>query len=572
MQNEKEEKMQLAVYKAYAILIKLNKIEHTTDNIQKAENEFREAYLQLQEDKKYISILQNRIHTLLIISIRNSSKRQYIKILKTFFNFDATKDNAEIISNFDYKSTQSQINHFYYEINNDFSFSNVIKPIINSISIYNTQSEDVLSLITTSAKKYNYRYLYVHDIFSLWLDDYITKNNNTRRSIFDMDGVLPKIWKIYIAIMAASICKSEYLLEILEIYFLENEGDEQWLVNGLDVVPSKLKALAQINELLAFTPWKINEEEIAEINKRYNNDLNWNYNELMQAVLILIFYQKLASFCNAIGIGINTKEAHNSMKKPKSSTQINTLQSFQDKEKQELIHQIEDMNKEDDSSELDDNNEDEEDDDDEDIIGTTDTIKITKNDSPLQSHKKSSGDFSFDVLLKLYSPIFDKHCKSNAKYCDFNPHSQKYLSYLDFNWNDQGIYIVRELSKEIIECINKEIDFALNITSNSFGETSLNTTSLRKAIAFYIEKIFGIEHEDYNYANVNILLKIDLKKFIKRIATQAFIMQKKDFEYMNSLFKNEEILHVILLVLSIKERCQLTYFAKGINEIFKNFT
>ena len=117
MQNEKEEKMQLAVYKAYAILIKLNKIEHTTDNIQKAENEFREAYLQLQEDKKYISILQNRIHTLLIISIRNSSKRQYIKILKTFFNFDATKDNAEIISNFDYKSTQSQINHFYYEKN-----------------------------------------------------------------------------------------------------------------------------------------------------------------------------------------------------------------------------------------------------------------------------------------------------------------------------------------------------------------------------------------------------------------------------------------------------------------------
>ena len=232
MQNEKEEKMQLAVYKAYAILIKLNKIEHTADNIQKAENEFREAYLQLQEDKKYISILQNRIHTLLIISIRNSSKRQYIKILKTFFNFDATKDNAEIISNFDYKSTQSQINHFYYEINNDFSFSNVIKPIIDSISIYNTQSEDVLSLITTSAKKYNYRYLYVHDIFSLWLDDYITKNNNTRRSIFDMDGVLPKIWKIYIAIMAASICKSEYLLQLLEILqqvLLLNNSDVQQL-------------------------------------------------------------------------------------------------------------------------------------------------------------------------------------------------------------------------------------------------------------------------------------------------------------------------------------------------------
>jgi sestrin len=80
----------------------------------------------------------------------------------------------------------------------------------------------------------------------------------------------------------------------------------------------------------------------------------------------------------------------------------------------------------------------------------------------------------------------------------------------------------------------------------------------------------GYYHEDYNYSNVNRFLEMNYKKFIKNVACYPNKLDKKDFVFMNLAFNNEEILHVILLVATIKMRTQLTYLSNAVYDIVKN--
>ena len=80
----------------------------------------------------------------------------------------------------------------------------------------------------------------------------------------------------------------------------------------------------------------------------------------------------------------------------------------------------------------------------------------------------------------------------------------------------------------------------------------------------------GYLHEDYNYSNVNRLLEVDYKKFVKYVACYPDRLESKDFFKMRCTFTNEEIMHIILLVTHIKSRTQLTYFSNSLYDILKN--
>lgn len=101
-------------------------------------------------------------------------------------------------------------------------------------------------------------------------------------------------------------------------------------------------------------------------------------------------------------------------------------------------------------------------------------------------------------------------------------------------------------------------------------DRKLNTFPIRYAVSCYIEKIMGYIHEDYNYSNVNKLLEVNYKKFIKNVSCYPHKLTKKDFQMMNMTFNKEEIMHIILLVAIIKSRTQLTYLSSNIYELIKN--
>jgi hypothetical protein len=134
--------------------------------------------------------------------------------------------------------------------------------IIHHNSMYNDNQESLITDEIIKSIGGTHGRLFLFEQFFLWFNDYFKHYLKTMNCILKGDGLLPKTWRYYIAIMAASTMKSDYMLKLMEENFLELGGDENWLVYGLDLVPEKLSKLSKINSLLAHQPWKIRTEDI----------------------------------------------------------------------------------------------------------------------------------------------------------------------------------------------------------------------------------------------------------------------------------------------------------------------
>lgn len=104
--------------------------------------------------------------------------------------------------------------------------------------------------------------------------------------------------------------KCYYLLQTLEELFISIGGDVNWLSKGLSAVPEKLQAIAKINNILAYQPWKFRLIYIEEVMRSENNQKNLNTRELLQACLIMIFFQKISAIVE--GFHLTTNQEMNS--------------------------------------------------------------------------------------------------------------------------------------------------------------------------------------------------------------------------------------------------------------------
>jgi hypothetical protein len=109
----------------------------------------------------------------------------------------------------------------------------------------------------------------LYEGFFLWFSEYYPLYCNTLNRLMGNDKYFPITWKYYLALMAVSTIRCDYLLQKLEIKFLEYGGDQTWLIEGLAVVPEKIKKLAKINNILAHQSWKLKTQDIHVKNSNY---------------------------------------------------------------------------------------------------------------------------------------------------------------------------------------------------------------------------------------------------------------------------------------------------------------
>lgn len=90
---------------------------------------------------------------------------------------------------------------------------------------------------------------------------YLEHYLKTQNFILYCDGPLSEPVRHYLAIMATARHKCVYLIKKHEQEFLRVGGDPKWL-NGLEHIPQKLRAIYDINKILAHRPWLLNKEHI----------------------------------------------------------------------------------------------------------------------------------------------------------------------------------------------------------------------------------------------------------------------------------------------------------------------
>jgi hypothetical protein len=271
----------------------------------------------------------------------------------------------------------------------------------------------------------------------------------------------------------------------------------------------------------------------------------------MQASLILIHFQRLAIIIASLNLKIKDRKQNQSSKSPKEENKKGSNNMI----KKEILKNLENINS----------------------IGSELVTEKKNSFSSFVSDEQNQPETfeEKDNIIVDYNNNYKLFNKHTHKYCniyhDFDPHSEEYKSYLEFNWQDHAYYILRNYHPNGIDCIHYEIEYLTTLTTNSLGDenSKLNTLPIRYAICCYIEKILGYYHEDYNYSNVNKLLNVSYKTFIKNLACYPHKLKQEDFNNLNLAFNNEEIFHIILLVSIIKERTQMTYLANCFYEIIK---
>lgn len=120
----------------------------------------------------------------------------------------------------------------------------------------------------------------------------------THRYLMYDDGPLPFATRHYLAIIAAARNKCNYLVNLHEKEFMTEGGDEKWL-NGIEFIPQKLRAIYDINKVLAHRPWLLTKEDIEQLTKGTNS---WSLAEVVHAIVILSHFHSLSSFVFSCGL------------------------------------------------------------------------------------------------------------------------------------------------------------------------------------------------------------------------------------------------------------------------------
>jgi len=147
------------------------------------------------------------------------------------------------------------------------------------------------------------------------------------------------------------------------------------------------------------------------------------------------------------------------------------------------------------------------------------------------------------------------------QYEDFNVKSKDYRIFRvqDYCWKEDGFELVRRFLPDAAPLLDKLFDFIYNLTYNRLNQYRVNTTPFRRATWQYVQRIKGMFHDDYDYADVNRLLNMHIKAFIKKIACQPDSVTKADYKNLCIDLTHDEKVHVALLAVESAKQSELLY-------------
>lgn len=123
---------------------------------------------------------------------------------------------------------------------------------------------------------------------------------------------------------------------------------------------------------------------------------------------------------------------------------------------------------------------------------------------------------------------------------------------------------------EIAQLLDDKFTLAYNMTYRTMGRlTAIDTSMFRRATWNYIQCLYGIRWDDYDYSRVNVLLHRSLKKYIKTAACYPNRCTPEEYTSIMQDFLPSEKIHVCLLVAEAKFQSELLYALRAIAAHFR---
>jgi len=125
-------------------------------------------------------------------------------------------------------------------------------------------------------------------------------------------------------------------------------------------------------------------------------------------------------------------------------------------------------------------------------------------------------------------------------------HADQSLRLEFFTWERQGYSTACSIYSEICELLEKKFKVAATMTYNTMGSHKYVDTSLfRRAIWLYIQSLFGVRYDDYDYSQIKQLIGTPLRNYIKILTSCPERVSKKDYDKIMKEFTHSEKVKIL---------------------------
>eukprot|EP01129_Flabellula_baltica_P014592 TRINITY_DN7022_c0_g1_i1.p1 TRINITY_DN7022_c0_g1~~TRINITY_DN7022_c0_g1_i1.p1 ORF type:complete len:731 (-),score=112.34 TRINITY_DN7022_c0_g1_i1:54-2204(-) len=362
---------------------------------------------------------------------------------------------------------------------------------------------------------------------------YFKRFHTTLNYIMRAPGPVPYDWRNYIAIMSVSRYQCDYLYHIQSTEFLLNDGDPTWL-EGIEFAPSKIQKLTKLNAYLAHQSFKLNSSLISEL---CNGENSWSVRELVLVIIIMATFRKLASLVYSLG--------------------INDEVDFRDTDISEILYQdlYESDSYEDGYESLvatlrsDISDE---------VSGVDEQAMKAFEDSELPAAESTS---SQDYYVRFDSQgsilhLFGRYLPMMV-YEDFRTSIDETYHIETFTWEEDCYGFIKRYYTHLANLLDDEFYHSRELSYNNvYNEKNVDTAPFRKSLWYYVHRVHGIFHDDFNYRLVNQCLSLALKALTKKAICYPHIIEPKDFDFGMKLHVTEKI-HIMIIASEAKQQAEL---------------
>ncbi|EPZ32990.1 PA26 p53-induced protein (sestrin) domain-containing protein [Rozella allomycis CSF55] len=363
--------------------------------------------------------------------------------------------------------------------------------------------------------------------FPQFLEKYLRCFHRT----FEQQGPIP----------AASRFQCSYLFDLFKFDFLLHGGNPEWI--KYPYRSEKLFSLDYVNSTLAYQPWRLKSEDLEILLKKKG----WSKAELVQAITIIC---QVHSMCGiAFGCGVtpeielpsgsiigDRREPSIESKPVQSNSHLDFVENTS-----LLIDKLKNNN------------------------NNTNNIQLPEN---RVNFEKCDVIDMVEVGAAQNNENSDFKGFSNVemKHQDFDVHSSEYSIFrlLDYSWDDHGMILLSKYLPDLGDLFSIEFYEIKNMTDKSVyekkeGEEEIDTGPFRQAIWYYVLRISGMCHDDYDYQCVNRYLPRDIKSYIKKCVFYPNNVKREDFDNLGINLRSEEKVHVNLLAVEARKQACLLY-------------
>lgn len=344
---------------------------------------------------------------------------------------------------------------------------------------------------------------------------------DAQSAIFADNGPLPVSTRHYIAMMGARAAGCPSLASLEESLFLSHGGDPGWLSN-FSSRPAKLARLEEINKLLCKTPRLLTSAHIKSLT---DGDESFSITEAVRALVVLIHNHALATF---IGAATQPHIASTGLHKMTERKSIEFLDIF-DKSVDRKIwkHVAKELKRKRSFSEG----------------------EITKTPSAKTVQQTVPGYKRPGKPLK----------STNTEKCRNKPKEGE-IRVQDFGWDEHGYSVLARFYQELAVILDdkfRNVKYSVSQSENS-------NSKLSTAVWYYVQSIFGVHYDDYNYQEMDQVLDQNSKDAIQLWCNQASGVSPGQQQNVFSFLANTDKLEVAIVLMEARFLSEMLFATQSV--------